>query len=339
MPSFRHSLCKFRASYIAALLVVPASILLPGAARHGLANAQQSGSRSQSFEPQPQETQPPASPYDKSIFLKPIPSEQLAFLNHFAGSASGDVIRDKQFRKLMHSVIPDCMFHYGRDMPLSDALDMVLKGSPLPVQIRDGRYVMVSGRSGPYLMGPGFLWIDMQEGVTLGGFYFHPTNGEPTPTVAVFSRQVQVKEKSLGMNQLPPEFGRYLSQWSEETGVPPVTTRYFITGRNKRILLEHDEDYCAPADGTDGTPPTSAAVCEQMNADAADIDMNAAYYLEQVDYATNATAWMIVGQDQIAWIQVRDETCRAGPDRLRCRIRMTRKRTQVIINRKPIPHR
>lgn len=179
----------------------------------------------------------------------------------------------------------------------------------------------------------------MQDGVALGGFYSHPTNGEPTPTVAVFSRQVQVKEKSLGMSQLPPGFGRCLSQWSEETGIPPVTTRYFITGRNERILLEHDEDYCSPADGTDGTPLPSPGTCEQMNADAADIDMNAAYYLEQVDYATNATAWMVVGQDQIAWIQVRDETCRAGPDRLRCRIRMTRKRTQVIIDRKPLPHR
>jgi len=239
----------------------------------------------------------------------------------------------------MHSVIPDCMFHYGWDMPLSNALDIVLKGSLLPVQVRDGRYMMVSGRSGPYLAGRGFLWIDMQEGVALGGFYFHPTNGEPTPTVAVISKQVQVKEKSLGMSQLPPEFDKYLSQWSNETGVPPVTTRYFITGRNKRILLEHDEDYCSSVDGTDGTPPPSLSACEQMDADAADIDMNAAYYLEQVDYATNATAWMVVGQDQIAWIQIRDATCRVGPDRLGCRIRMTRQRTRVIINRKPVPHR
>jgi hypothetical protein len=36
------------------------------------------------------------------------------------------VIRNKQFRKLMHSVVPNCIFHYGLDMPLSDALEMVL---------------------------------------------------------------------------------------------------------------------------------------------------------------------------------------------------------------------
>jgi len=337
MASLRRSLCKLKVFNIEVLLVVLVSILPPVAARHGSASAQQNSAQPQSLKPQ--ETQPPVSQDDKAIFQKVIPADHLGFLNHFSGSTSGHVIRDKQFRRLMHSVIPDCMFHYGWDMPLSDALDLVLKGSPLPVQIRVGRYFLVSGRSGPYLAGRGFLWIDMQEGIALGAFCFHPTNGEPTPTVVVFSKQVQVKEKSLGMSQLPPEFGKYLSQWSKETGVPPVTTRYFITGRNKRILLEHDEDYCSPPDGTDGTSPASPGACEQMNADAADIDMNAAYYLKQVDYATNATAWMGVGQDQIVWIQTRDATCRVVPDRLECRIRMTRQRTRVIINRKPVPHR
>jgi hypothetical protein len=42
-------------------------------------------------------------------------------LNQFSGVAAEDVIRDKQFRKLMKSFVPDCMFHYGRDMSLSTA--------------------------------------------------------------------------------------------------------------------------------------------------------------------------------------------------------------------------
>jgi uncharacterized protein YecT (DUF1311 family) len=240
--------------------------------------------------------------------------------------ASKDLVRDKQFRKLMNSIIPDCMFHYGWDMPLPGALDLVFKGSPLPVQIRDGRYVTVSGRSGPYLAGKGFIWIDLQDGIALGGFYFHPTNGEPTPSVNIFSRQV--KEESLKLSQLPPAFVEDLRWWSQESRVSPVTTRYFITGSNKKILLEHDEDFCAPIDGA--TPPPDD-VCQQMNADAADLDMNAAYYLDQTNHATNATAWMITGQDQILWIQVRDRTCSAGPDPLRCRILMTRERTHTIL--------
>src|SRR5580658_3996546 len=63
----------------------------------------------------PQQSAPPAqvSNYDPAIFQKPIPADQLAFLNQFDGAPSGDLVRDKQFRKLMHSVIPDCMFHYG----------------------------------------------------------------------------------------------------------------------------------------------------------------------------------------------------------------------------------
>jgi uncharacterized protein YecT (DUF1311 family) len=173
----------------------------------------------------------------------------------------------------------------------------------------------------------------LQDGIALGGFYFHPTNGEPTPTVNIFSKQV--KEESLKLSQLPPAFAEDLIEWSAESRVPPVTTRYFITGSNKKILLEHDEDYCASVASTTAPPQND---CQKMNADAADIDLNAAYYLEQVNYATNATAWMITGDDQVAWLQVRENTCRVGPDPLRCRIRMTRERTHVIIRRHPALH-
>jgi hypothetical protein len=304
---------------------------------------QQSGAQSQQpppQQPQPQAPQTPPQPgapqraaYDPAIFLSPVPSDQLAFLKDFEGKTSGDAAEDKQFRKLLHTVVPDCMFHYGHDMPLLEALEIVLKTSPQPVEIGDGRYVLVSGRSGPYLAGRGFMWMDTQAGIALGGFYFHPTNGEPTPTLTIFSKQV--KEDSLEMGQLPPFFAADLSQWSAENRVPVVLTRYFITGRKERILLAHDEDYCAPTEGTSLPDQTD---CQQMNADAADIDMNAAYYLEQINYATNGTAWMIEGPEQVAWIQLRENTCGVGPDPLACRIRLTREHTRVIVHRRHEPH-
>jgi len=274
----------------------------------------------------------PASAQD--VFQKPIPRDQLSFLTQSAGTPSKDLWRDKQFRKLMNSVVPDCVFHYGRDMSFMDALDMVLKGSPLPVQIRDGRYVVVAGRSGPYLAGRGFIWLDLQDGIGVGGFYFRPTNGEPTPTVNIFSRQV--KEETLKMSQLPPAFFEDFRSWSRESRVSPLTTRYFITGSNRKILLEHDEDFCTPLDGA---PPPPKDECEQMNADAADIDLDAAYYLEQTNHVTNATAWMITGPDQTAWLQVREKTCKAGPDPVNCRIRLTRERTRMVLGRSHLTHR
>ncbi|HLW55398.1 MAG TPA: hypothetical protein VKW06_21395 [Candidatus Angelobacter sp.] len=269
-----------------------------------------------------------ASQYNKAIFQNPIPSEQLSFINRFAGATSGEVVRDRQFHKLMQHLLPDCMFHYGHDMPLLEAMDTVLHDSREQVEIRDGRYFVVSGHSGPYLLGRGFLWIDLQDGIALGGFYFHPTNGEPTPAVNIFSSQV--KEEYLAMSELPPAFADELSRWSDESRVPPITTRYFINGAKRKILLEHDEDYCARMDG--GAAPEG---CEQMNSDAADIDMDAANYLEQTHHATNATAWMITGQEQKVWLQVRVRTC---GDLLPCRVRLTRERVHVIIHRPPRPH-
>ncbi len=72
--------------------------------------------------------------------------------------------------------------------------------------------------------------------------------------------------------------------------------------------------------------------CVQMDADAADIDMNVASYLEATHHATNATAWMINDPSQVAWVQLRNNTCLSGPDLLGCRIRMTRERTRVIVH-------
>jgi hypothetical protein len=118
--------------------------------------------------------------------------------------------------------------------------------------------------------------------------------------------------------------------------VPPLTVRYFITGSNKKILLEHDEDFCMPVSGA------GYDNCDQMNADAADKDMDAAGYLEQTHHVTNATAWMITDPDQLVWIGVRNRTCGGVLDPLGCRIVMTRERTHVILHapppRRPVAH-
>lgn len=281
---------------------------------------------------------PPGPAYDKALFQNPIPAQYLTFLGGYAGAPAGSLYQDKTFHHILHDTLPDCMFHYGRDMPLDGALDLVMPGSDAPVQVRGNRYVLVEGHRGPYLRGMGFVWVDMQDGIVLGGFYFHPTNGEPTPTVAVFSKQVKTKDKAIAMSQLPPEFERDMEQWAQESGIPEVTTRYFLTGTNLRILLEHTEDYCYVVGNDPNAPLPPPEGCEQANADAADTDMNAAYYLEQVHYATNATAWMMVGQDQVDWLAVRERTCRVGPDPLGCRIRMARQRTRMIVTRAAIGH-
>src|SRR5580704_9425711 len=132
-------------------------------------------------EPEAEEEPEAKAVYDPEIFQTMIPADQLATLKKYEGMASGDVMRDKAFRKISHDFVPDCIYHYGSDMSLPDALDKVIDGSPERARIRDGRYFVISGKMGPYLGGRGFLWIDTQTGFGLGGFYFHPTNGEPTP--------------------------------------------------------------------------------------------------------------------------------------------------------------
>ena len=47
--------------------------------------------------------------------------------------------------------------------------------------------------------------------------------------------------------------------------------------------------------------------CFQMNTDAADLDLTTAYYLEQIHYATNGTAWMIKNPDEDSFFILRTQ--------------------------------
>ncbi len=278
--------------------------------------------------PDSQAALPPPGPPPSADFQKLIPPDQLAFLKDYAGQPAYRLLKDKRFHGLMKQAISSTEYHYGHDMSLSAAVETVLDGSEQPVLVREGRFVTVSGSSGPYLGGRGFLWFDMQTGVAMGGFYFRPTNGEPSPTVTVFSRQLT--DHDLSMGQLPEPFADDLEQWEADSRIAEVTPRYFIPENGKKYVLEHDEDYCwSPS----GEPAPDRDECQQMMADAADDDMNAAYFMQETGNAANATAWML-GPDQIAWLQVRDRTC--GPRAISCRIRVTRERTAVLTGH-PVP--
>ena len=303
---------QFRNRLLCAALILLSGCILPLA-------AQEQSAASPSPDAQAPRLPPPAD------FRNPIPSDQLAFLNDYAGHPAKEAMKDKRLSKLLKLVIPRTEYHYGRDMPLSEASDVVLGGSKLPVAVRDGRYVMISGRQGPYLSGMGFLWFDIQAGIALGGVYFHPVNGEPTPTLAIFSKQLQ--DHSLGLSQLPLAFAEDLSRWVATSDARLVSPRYFIPENGKKYVLLHDEDYC---DHPPNAPPPPQDACMQLNAEAADADLNAAYFMQQTHNAANATAWMML-PEQVSWISVRDRSCGLGPGTLPCRIRITRQRTGVIL--------
>lgn len=307
---------RFRSGFKAALA---AGVLL--GAISAMAVGQQPGG---SAAPEPEAPPPPPA------VLQPlIPSAQLAFLKGFAGQPTKVLMKDKQFHALTKEVIPRSFYHYGHNMFLTETMDMALEDSSLPVQIVDGRYVVVSGYSGPYLRGRGFLWFDTQQGVALGAFYFQPTNGEPTPTLTVFSRQLT--DTVLTMGQLPAAFQEEVDVWTLAAGIPLVTPRYFIPEDGKKYALLHDEDYCAHPPNTPAPPED---VCEQLNANAAEADMDAAYFMKETGNAADATAYRLL-PEQITWIGMRERTCGAG---LACRVEITRRRTAVLINR-PVQRR
>ncbi len=291
---------------------------------------------SQAQKPEPGQAQapdaqpdlPPPGPPPPANLKDLIPADQLTFLKDYAGQPTKTLLKDKRFKNLMKLTISHAQYHYGRDMPLSDAVETVIYGSTLAVEVREGRYVSVYGDDSPYLSGRAFLWFDMQTGVALGAFHFHPTNGEPSPTVTVFSRQLTDHELTMG--QLPEPFVEDLQQWEDGARIPQISPRYFIPENGKKYVLAHDEDYCWRPPGSF---PADREACQEMNANAADDDMDAAYFMQKTGNNANATAWML-GPDQIEWLGMRDRSCGAG---LACRIRITHERTRVLMGHPPEP--
>jgi hypothetical protein len=294
-------------------LAVFAQFLLAALVLSPRATSQQAGA------PPADQPEPPPPP---AVFQSRIPAGQIAFLNDYDGKTPKEIMRDKRFRNLLKLATPRTTYHYGSDMSLSEASENLLDTEPLPIEVRGGRYVMIGSHGGSYLAGRTFIWFDMKDGLALGGVYFHPTNGEPSPTLTIFSKQLT--DTSLSMSQLPLDFIEDLNQWALVARVPQISPRYLIPENGRKYVLVHDEDYCAhPPDAP--APPQD--ICQQMNADGADADMNAAYFMQETHNAANATAWMLE-PDQIAWLGVRDRTCGIG---LVCRIQFTRERTRRLI--------
>ena len=271
---------------------------------------------------------PAAPPYDPSIFGRLIPPAQLAPLLQADNTTVSDVFHDREAHHLIMSAVPGVMFHYGRDVSLPDTVTMELDKSPAIAHVHDNRYVLLTGndRAHEWMRHDArtLIWIDTKEGIVIGAFFFRPNNGEPGPTVTVFTRQI--KQDDIHFSELPPAFLADLNQWQQQSGIPPVLITYFIGDISKKFLLEHNTDLCSTESLTGGY----GSDCEQMNADAADSDLTASLYLDQVNYATNATAWMINNPDQVSWVSYRDNTCMAGANPLACRIRLTRARIAVV---------
>src|SRR6202000_131451 len=88
---------------------------------------------------------PPADRQDGQIavppppaeFLNRIPAGQMTFLNDYENKTTKELWKDKRFKELLKVITPRTTYHYGRDMALSDSLEDMLTGSPLPVDVQE----------------------------------------------------------------------------------------------------------------------------------------------------------------------------------------------------------
>lgn len=217
----------------------------------------------------------------------PISKDERQMLRETVGRRAYELMSDERVLRVVDEVVPYEPIHIGVDEPLTQALEGTLRRSTLPVTLRDGRYLMLSKvretvpsstpQSG---RGRGFLWVDLETGMAIGGIYFYPTNGEPTPTLTLFSKQVG--DRTAGMRALPAAFRQDLKAWGAIWNMPAMVTvtQYFIHREGRKTVLAHDEA-CDPS--------LAAAECTKQRAAAAEVDRRAMEYVSRTRYMPNAT--------------------------------------------------
>lgn len=243
-----------------------------------------------------------------------------------AGDSSRDATLSGDFQRLLASVTPDAIYHFHVDMPLATAFTTVIRGPAQPITVRDGRYMMISACLVPTCSGArALLWIDTNARLAIGALEFNPANGEPAPTETLFSNQILdvIAESS----QLPEAFIGDLRPWSKASRFRAPMARYFINGRGFKTAVPHDDDNCAGGDRS--SLPLS--LCAAMNVEAADQDVQAAFYLLVNSYA-NGPARMQLQVDQNKWRQDRRMVCGMGLtlDALACQLKYTRDRAHAL---------
>ena len=139
-----------------------------------------------------QPVEPPSQPgsnYDPQMFQAPLPPADLAYLRQFSGAPAKDLLRDKQFKKLMKLFVPGCIFHYGRDMSLPDALSMAFDGS----RIRSSCVTTATSsssanrdRTSRAAAFSGSTWRPVSR--SAGSTSFPPTANRPPPSISSRSK-------------------------------------------------------------------------------------------------------------------------------------------------------
>ena len=252
---------------------------------------------------------------------------RLSWLRDLAGASTHEATLAGHFDDLVSDAAPDVAYHFHVDMPVANALRMILRGAGEPILVRANRFVILSACNTPACSdGRAFVWADTERGIEIAGIDFAPSNGEPTPTLTLFSKQVL--DPVTKRVQLPPDFVEDLATWTRASRHRSVAARYFVNRDGIKTVLLHDEDNCHGADRSS----LAATLCRSMNLDAADQDLAAAYYVLLATFADKTPMRAALQADEDKWLADRKATCGVGTDgpALACRLKAAQERASAL---------
>jgi hypothetical protein len=153
--------------------------------------------------------------------------QSLAWLSS-SGASFGSVLNDPRFNTLLSNTVPRINIYLGMSRskaappPLIEAVHEVLGGLDQSLTVRDGRYVMLSSCRLHSCDEKGFVWIDTEQHVVIGGVVHFFFGAETSRSLLLWSGQQQPKD-------LPKPFLRDFEEWNSRWKDPAGEAKQEVT--------------------------------------------------------------------------------------------------------------
>ncbi len=143
----------------------------------------------------------------------------------YNGQLFDSVRGDKRYKKLIRAVCPLKRMDWGVGVnSLTEQLMDNMNGSPDKVKVSQNRYVWLSAAHMHGAENNGFIWLDIERGVSVVGLEYYKGGGAPNTEPKPY---IYLTSTTFGAySELPAELKSQIKQWMEMQIAKPVKIEF-----------------------------------------------------------------------------------------------------------------
>lgn len=143
----------------------------------------------------------------------------------YEGKLFDRVRDDKRFEELLRTVCPAKRMDWGIGVhSLTEQLKHDMNGSPDKVRVFDKRYVWLSAAHMHGAEDNGFIWLDVESGVSVVGLAYHKASGPEDYAPKLF---MYLTSTTFGAYaDVPTELKSLINHWAETQNAKPARVEF-----------------------------------------------------------------------------------------------------------------